>query len=137
MLLLKSARFSGIREFENISIIRKGDRGLKIKKLQQALVDLGFPLPKFGVDGIFGDETEAAVKDYQKARGLVQDGIVGPKTISAIDLDFVKRIADQEKLDSINLAIKQKGAKWIAGETVMTQLSLKDNKNILGDHTRD
>lgn len=32
------------------------------------------------VDGIFGDETEAAVKRFQKSRGLEQDGIVGPDT---------------------------------------------------------
>lgn len=32
------------------------------------------------VDGIFGDETEAAVKRFQRSRGLDEDGIVGPDT---------------------------------------------------------
>jgi peptidoglycan hydrolase-like protein with peptidoglycan-binding domain len=133
---LKSPRFSEIPEFENIRYIRKGDKGLVIKKLQQALVDLGFPLPKFGVDGIFGDETESAVKNYQRARGLSQDGIVGPITIAAIDSDFIENVADRQKLDAINLAIKRKGAKWIAGETLTTQLNLRDLKSLLGDHTK-
>ncbi|MDR9793622.1 peptidoglycan-binding domain-containing protein [Aeribacillus composti] len=31
-------------------------------------------------DGIFGPKTEAAVKAFQKKHGLKQDGIVGPKT---------------------------------------------------------
>jgi N-acetylmuramoyl-L-alanine amidase len=32
------------------------------------------------VDGIFGKQTERAVKDFQESRGLVADGIVGAKT---------------------------------------------------------
>ncbi|MBT2598608.1 MULTISPECIES: peptidoglycan-binding domain-containing protein [unclassified Oceanobacillus] len=31
-------------------------------------------------DGIFGEKTEIAVKDYQKRHGLLVDGIVGKKT---------------------------------------------------------
>jgi peptidoglycan hydrolase-like protein with peptidoglycan-binding domain len=32
------------------------------------------------VDGLFGGRTEAAVCAFQRAYGLVPDGIVGPKT---------------------------------------------------------
>jgi putative chitinase len=36
------------------------------------------------VDGVYGLETEAAVQDFQRLHGLVVDGMVGPKTASAI-----------------------------------------------------
>jgi hypothetical protein len=38
------------------------------------------------VDGIFGPQTEDAVKTFQKVKGLVVDGLVGPKTLEAMSL---------------------------------------------------
>lgn len=55
-----------------------------VKKLQTALEKAGFTLTEFGVDGKFGKETEAAVKAFQKAKGLAEDGIVGPETLKAL-----------------------------------------------------
>jgi len=49
-----------------------------VEKLQQAL---GFPPPQ---DGKFGTNTEDAVKLFQKNNGLVEDGIVGDSTWSAL-----------------------------------------------------
>ncbi len=52
-----------------------------MKKLQQTLNSNGYTLD---VDGKFGSKTQAAVKDYQKKKGLAVDGIVGTKTWGAL-----------------------------------------------------
>ncbi len=57
--------------------LKKGCRGEYVKKLQQILCSLGY---KVACDGVFGDETLAAVKAIQRVNGLVVDGIVGRKT---------------------------------------------------------
>lgn len=56
--------------------IRKGDRGEDVRTLQRAL----------GItdDGIFGEQTEKVLKEWQFAHGLVADGVAGPKTWAAL-----------------------------------------------------
>src|SRR5574344_64664 len=54
-------------------LLKKGSKGDDVKKLQQLL--------KINpIDGIFGDGTDVAVKNYQKQKGLTIDGIVGDNT---------------------------------------------------------
>ena len=53
-------------------IARKGDKGVKVKLVQRLL--------KVYPDGIFGNLTEEAVKEFQQANNLAADGIVGIKT---------------------------------------------------------
>ena len=64
--------------------LKKGMSGDDIKQAQQALVDLGYDLDKFGVDGIFGSETEAAIKAFQEFSGLEVTGIVDEATLTAL-----------------------------------------------------
>ena len=89
---LSSPRFSGdpVLEacFDNERLLRFGARGDAVRKLQQALVDAGFPLPNFGVDGIFGSETQTAVRNFQRASTIAVDGLVGPQTMGALDARF-------------------------------------------------
>ncbi|WP_129723760.1 peptidoglycan-binding domain-containing protein [Xylanivirga thermophila] len=60
------------------TLIRRGSRGGAVSELQQILKSKGYLNDK--VDGIFGRNTENAVKSFQKSSGLKSDGIVGKAT---------------------------------------------------------
>ena len=61
--------------------VKKGDLGIGVRLLQSILKHSGNPHFDPGpVDGIFGPQTEMAVKSFQTFVGLQHDGIVGPKT---------------------------------------------------------
>jgi peptidoglycan hydrolase-like protein with peptidoglycan-binding domain len=62
--------------------ISPGATGDVVRRLQRALRRT----PNLGivVDGQFGPQTEAAVKEFQQGEGLTVDGIVGPLTWAAL-----------------------------------------------------
>ena len=51
--------------------------------MQQALIRLNYL--SGNADGIYGDKTLAAVKDFQKASNLTEDGLAGKKTLAALE----------------------------------------------------
>ena len=63
-------------------IMRVGDYNSDVKKLQQALEILGYYDDE--IDGKYGNGTKAAVKAYQKAKGLTADGYAGERTVKSI-----------------------------------------------------
>ena len=60
---------------------RKGDEGEDVKYIQKCLINHGANIK---ADGIFGINTENAVKAFQKKRKLKEDGIVGPITMGEL-----------------------------------------------------
>ena len=61
--------------------IKQGARGNAVKAIQYALNKLGYGNSgTSSIDGIFGSKTTEAVKAFQKAMGIQQDGIVGKNT---------------------------------------------------------
>ena len=53
--------------------------------MQNDLLKAGESLPRFGADGDFGNETLAAVKNFQKKHGLIVDGICGKNTWAELE----------------------------------------------------
>ncbi len=95
--------------------LQKGDEGPEVAKTQQALLDKSYD-PK-GIDGIFGNNTEKAVKAFQKANGLVVDGCVGPKT-----KDILFKPVEQAKDEAVYYTVK-------SGDT-LTSIAAKNNTTI-------
>jgi peptidoglycan hydrolase-like protein with peptidoglycan-binding domain len=67
------------------TLLKVGCRGENVRRMQQKLVDCGFSLPKYGVDGKFKYETKATVIQFQKANKLKVDGIAGVETLQALE----------------------------------------------------
>ena len=63
--------------------VKLGSKGEEVKLLQNKLKKLGYKGrdgKELTCDGSFGANTEHALRNFQKAKGLTVDGIAGPKT---------------------------------------------------------
>ena len=81
--LVTDAPKADYRESYPGAALRAGSRGRSVAQLQTALnrISQSFPaIPKLKVDGIFGLGTEAAVRAFQRAFGLAEDGVAGRQT---------------------------------------------------------
>jgi len=93
-----------------VELILIGHSGHNVRVLQQRLKAAGYDLV---VDGDFGPATDAAVRAFQRARALMDDGIVGPKTQAALlgqdTHRFINRdhIAEASKMLDIDTAAVQ------------------------------
>ena len=72
---------------------KQGSSGSVVTKIQQALKYAGYYT--YTVDGIYGSRTTAAVKKYQRAKGLAVDGICGTQTLAALGISVPTASADR------------------------------------------
>ena len=66
------------------AVYQQGSSGNVVKTVQRKLKNWGYYTGS--VDGIFGSKTKEAVKYFQRKNKLTADGIVGPKTLSALGI---------------------------------------------------
>jgi N-acetylmuramoyl-L-alanine amidase len=86
---LEEARFKlgdRVLSFNSSSVIRGDD----VSNLQDRLIQMGFNCGK--VDGVFGANTERAVKEFQKSVGISSDGKCGPATLISL-MRLVKTVS--------------------------------------------
>lgn len=72
------------RHSEVIALSKYGSRGDEVTQIQTKLKRWGYY--NGNIDGIYGSQTLAAVKYFQRKNGLTEDGIAGPKTLSAMGI---------------------------------------------------
>lgn len=67
-----------------LPVLRSCDTGGYVETMQYLILKNGYSLPNHGPDGDFGDETETALRQFQKDNGLTVDGVCGEKTWVAL-----------------------------------------------------
>lgn len=73
------------KETESSEVLsRLGSRGEEVRKIQQRLKNWGYY--SGSVDGIYGTQTQNAVKYFQRKNGLTADGIAGKNTLAAMGI---------------------------------------------------
>jgi N-acetylmuramoyl-L-alanine amidase len=87
VLILVTAFAAGHTVTANARIV-KGNTEQNVRLVQERLAELGFYKTK--VDGVFGPKSTAAVKAFQKSRGLIADGVVGAKTEAALGITLTR-----------------------------------------------
>lgn len=65
--------------------VPSGHKGPEMADVQKALEALGFPLPRFGVDGIQGAETTKAIRDFQSKNGVPESGQADKATVDKLN----------------------------------------------------
>ena len=71
-----------LRVSNSINLNNQKSQSSEILKVQKILSELG--LYSGEIDGINGSRTKNAIKNFQNKAGLTPDGIIGPKTLSAL-----------------------------------------------------
>lgn len=69
---------------ETYGLSKYGSRGSEVTQIQTKLKRWGYY--KGNIDGIYGSQTVAAVKWFQRKNGLTADGIAGTKTLNAMGI---------------------------------------------------
>ena len=67
-----------------LALSKYGSRGSEVTQIQTKLKRWGYY--SGSIDGIYGSETLAAVKYFQRKNGLTVDGIAGKKTLEAMGI---------------------------------------------------
>lgn len=87
-----------------------GSRGENVKKVQSRLSQWGYLVGN--VDGVYGAATYRAVRRFQRAHGLTEDGVVGPATARAIGISLTTAAAPA------NTGLNREGDVYLLGKTI-------------------
>ena len=80
----------------SLAALRRGDKGEDVRSLQQMLVETGWLFEE--PDGIFGRNTESAVKDYERYAGLPADGVADDRRLEALSESWLEMLVETGQL---------------------------------------
>jgi len=111
--------------------LEKGSKGDKVRQLQEFLNGKGASL---GVDGRFGNKTDAAVRRFQTENGLVVDGVVGTQTWDALTMPQESKSAVTASINGLHAQLynnkELSGVQGMIDEATLVALGLE--RSMLG-----
>ena len=107
---------------DSVSTLSKmGSRGDEVRRIQQKLKNWGYYTGS--VDGIYGTQTQSAVRKFQRDNGLTVDGIAGPKTLSYLGISSGSSGSGQYNSNDVYLLAKVIAAE-ARGESYVGQVAV-------------
>lgn len=100
-----------------------------VKEVQTRLLALGYELPRFGADGYYGTETEAALKEFQSEKGLPQTGRIDFATEDAL-------FGKAKPTSAANVVAKQPKASRAISEIVIHCAATPEGRDVSVDTIR-
>ena len=136
-----------------VYVMQMGDSGPDVEGVQQRLYELGYLDNKANIQGVFGEKTEVAAKQFQKKNDLTADGKVGSRTLEMLYGEDVVgnayRLGDENQvIKDCQTALKKLGyvtfkADGVMGKATVTAIKAFQQANgltrdgALGPVTRD
>ena len=91
----------------SLPVLRNGSNGYNVTLIQSLLNDAGYG--SLVADGIFGVSTGAAVKQFQKDRNLIVDGIVGSQTWEALLPPTIRQGSSSYDVERLQMILNEMG----------------------------
>ena len=100
--IISSVGIYKIKQDKSVETLSKyGSRGSEVTQIQTKLKRWGYY--NGNIDGIYGNQTVAAVKYFQRKNGLTVDGIAGPATLKAMGIFNSSNSSSGSSSNSSNL----------------------------------
>lgn len=80
---------------------QRGDSGSLVIRIQNQLNEQDTVSISINVDGNFGPATEEAVKTYQQANDLADDGIAGPRTMYLLTAENIALLTPEQNMEEL------------------------------------
>jgi murein L,D-transpeptidase YcbB/YkuD len=122
------AAHGGWPRIEGGRSIQSGQRDPRLAPLRRLLQVTGDLAAGFDPDAVYDEATEAAVRRFQSRHGLVDDGVVGPKTLAVMNVPIEERIRQLElNLERWRWMPKSFGKRYIRVNIADFSLKVVDN----------
>lgn len=108
---------------------------MKVTEIQKALIAAGYSVGASGADGIYGKATQRAVEAFQRARGLMVDGIAGPITQAALRPNGSAKSTGAVFIPWYDELMRRKGLHEVRNKIELSKF-LKSDGAALGDPSK-